>query len=110
MAAERERRRGRPPLEGRRDEILDAAVDVMAVRGIEGTSLATLAVELGLSTYALTYHFGSKEGLLQAIALHVEEHLRREFDGLSQLEDRSVGGLVRGYWATYGKSGAAGST
>lgn len=104
------RRRGRPPLDGRREEILDAAVEVMAYRGIEGTSLAQLAEELGLSTYALTYHFGSKEGLLVAIALHVEAHLRTEFAGLTDLGDLSVGALVRGYWQKYGESGAAGST
>lgn len=95
---------------GRREEILDAAVEVMAVHGIEGVTLAQLAEELGLSTYALTYHFGSKEGLLAAIASHVEEHLKSEFQGLSNLGELSVGSLVRGYWATYGESGASGST
>ncbi|MET3961513.1 AcrR family transcriptional regulator [Marmoricola sp. OAE513] len=104
------RRRGRPPLEGRRDEILDAAVEVMAARGIEGTSLAQLAEELGLSTYALTYHFGSKDGLLTAIAGHVETHLQQEFDGLAALGDPSARTLVTGYWAKYGRTGAAGST
>lgn len=107
------RRRGRPPLEGRREEILDAAVDVMAVRGIEATSLAQLAEELGLSTYALTYHFGSKEGLLVAIANHVGHHQRGEFSGLQEVLTPGtvdVGTLVRGYWSHYGESGAAGST
>lgn len=107
------RRRGRPPLEGRREEILDAAVEVMAVHGIEGISLTQLADELGLSTYALTYHFGSKEGLLVAIAGHVGHHLRGEFGWLNtvlEAGELNVGALVRGYWAHYGATGAAGST
>ena len=107
------RRRGRPPLEGRREEILDAAVEVMAVHGIEAISLNQLADELGLSTYALTYHFGSKEGLLVAIANHVGHHLRGEFGWLHEVLAAGtvdVGALVRGYWANYGESGAAGST
>lgn len=112
MSAE-PRRRGRPPLEGRREEILDAAVEVMAVHGIEATSLNQLADELGLSTYALTYHFGSKEGLLVAIADHVGHHLRGEFTWLHDVVETgevNVGALVRGYWANYGQGGAAGST
>lgn len=107
------RRRGRPPLEGRREEILDAAVEVMAVHGIEAVSLNQLADELGLSTYALTYHFGSKEGLLVAIADHVGHHLRGEFSWINDIVesgDLNVGALVRGYWANYGQAGAAGST
>jgi AcrR family transcriptional regulator len=47
-------KRGRPPLPGRREEILDAAVRIMSERGIEGLSLAQLAEALGFSTYALT--------------------------------------------------------
>lgn len=113
MSAEPQRRRGRPPIVGRREEILDATVEVMAARGIEGTSLSQLAEDLGLSTYALTYHFGSKEGLLQATAGHVVHHLQREFAGLQVLSgagEVNVGDLVRAYWETYGRSGAAGST
>lgn len=105
-----QRRRGRPPLVGRRDEILDAAVGVLSARGIEGLSLAELADAVGLSTYALTYHFGSKEGVLVAVALHVEQRLQKEFKDLARLEETTVGSLVRGYWTGYGDVGAAAST
>lgn len=105
-----DRPRGRPPLVGRRDEILDAAVDVLARRGIEGLTLAHLAEAIGLSTYALTYHFGSKEDVLSAVALHVEKRLQREFTELAKLQDVTVGSLVRGYWTGYGDVGAAAST
>lgn len=104
------RRRGRPPKVGRREEILDQAVEVLAGRGVEGLTLHELANGLGLSTYALTYHFGSKDGILEAVALHVERRLQTEFAALAALEDVSVEGLVRGYWAGYGEVGAASST
>ncbi len=105
-----ERTRGRPPLVGRRDEILDSAVEVLVRRGIEGLTLAGLAEAIGLSTYALTYHFGSKEGVLGAVALHVEKRLQRDFTALARQEAASVGSLVRGYWTGYGDVGAAAST
>jgi AcrR family transcriptional regulator len=76
-------KRGRPPLPGRREEILDAAVRVMSERGIEALSLAQLAEALGFSTYALTYHFGTREELLAAVAEHVETRLQAEFGAIA---------------------------
>lgn len=104
------RRRGRPPKVGRREEILDQAVEVLSERGVEGLTLAQLAGSLGLSTYALTYHFGSKDAVLEAVALHVEQRLQKEFAALAAMTDVDVAGLVRGYWTGYGNVGAAAST
>lgn len=104
------RPRGRPPKVGRREEILDQAVDVLTVRGLEGLTLAGLAQALDLSTYALTYHFGSKDGLLEAIVLHAEQRLQKEFAVLAAPTEASVAGLVSGYWEGYGHVGSAAST
>lgn len=103
-------KRGRPPLTGRREEILDAAVLVLAERGIERLSLAQLADALGFSTYTLTYHFGAKDDLLAAVAEHVEDQLQAEFaDLISQpgLTHRDLPELVRRYWATSQQPGAS---
>jgi AcrR family transcriptional regulator len=97
-------KRGRPPLAGRREEILDAAVLVLAEHGIENMSLAQLAEALGFSTYALTYHFGSREDVLAAVAEHVEARLQAEFAVLTGL---SMPDLVRRYWATTREPGAS---
>jgi AcrR family transcriptional regulator len=100
-------RRGRPPLAGRREEILDAAVLVLAEHGIEKMSLAQLAQALGFSTYALTYHFGSREDVLAAVAEHVETRLQAEFAELTGPPGLSMPDLVRRYWATTREPGAS---
>ena len=99
-------KRGRPPLAGRREEILDAAVQVLGERGIENLSLAQLAQALGFSTYALTYHFGAREDVLAAVAEHVETRLQAEFAELTGQPGLTMPDLVRRYWATTREPGA----
>jgi AcrR family transcriptional regulator len=107
-------KRGRPPLPGRREEILDAAVRVMSERGIEALSLAQLAEALGFSTYALTYHFGTREDLLAAVAEQVETRLQTEFGAIAAATgpgpavDELVA-QVRRYW-TANQGPAAGNS
>jgi AcrR family transcriptional regulator len=99
-------KRGRPPLAGRREQILDAAVQVLGERGIENLSLAQLARALGFSTYALTYHFGTREDVLAAVAEHVETRLQAEFAELAGQPGLTMPDLVRRYWATTSGPGA----
>jgi len=60
LASKRERRRKG---ELTREAILDRAVDLASVTGLEGLSIGTLAQETGLSKSGLFAHFGSKERL-----------------------------------------------
>ena len=48
----------------RRDEIVRAAVEVIAERGYRGASLAAVAEKVGLSQQGLLHYFPSKEDLL----------------------------------------------
>lgn len=50
-----------------RQEILDAASRIMAVRGYAGTSMSVLAQESGLPKSAFYHHFQSKAGLLSEV-------------------------------------------
>src|SRR5271154_3690532 len=100
-------KRGRPPLPGRREELLDAAVRVMSERGIEALSLAQLAEALGFSTYALTYHFGTREELLAAVAEHVETRLQAEFGAVAAATGSAAAEPAAGSAAT-GAAGEAG--
>lgn len=59
-------RRGRPGYD--RDGVLAVAVQLFNEQGYDATSVADLAVRLGLSKSALYHHFSSKEQLL-ALAL-----------------------------------------
>lgn len=57
---------------GRRQQLLDAAIDHVAEHGLTDLSLRRLAGELGTSHRMLSHHFGSKEGLWVAIVREVE--------------------------------------
>jgi AcrR family transcriptional regulator len=61
---------GDPTLDGRRERgrrtresILQAAVDIASVEGLEGLTIGRLATALGMSKSGLFAHFGSKEEL-----------------------------------------------
>jgi AcrR family transcriptional regulator len=59
-----------------RERLLSAAVDKAMQGGITGLSLRELAAAIGTSHRMLLYHFGSKEGLLKAVSLAVEQAQR----------------------------------
>ncbi|WP_103355997.1 TetR/AcrR family transcriptional regulator [Amycolatopsis sp. CA-128772] len=50
-----------------REDILDAASELMAARGYDGTSISALASASGLPASSIYWHFGSKEGVLKAV-------------------------------------------
>ncbi len=70
----------------RRREIVDAASRVFARYGYTGGSLRQIAEDVGVTTAALTRHFGNKEGLLQAVLDHWEGDNISFFDGAHGLE------------------------
>jgi TetR/AcrR family transcriptional regulator, regulator of biofilm formation and stress response len=49
----------------RRDRIIDAALDVIAERGVNGTSHRTVAVRADVPLGSMTYHFESMDELLR---------------------------------------------
>ena len=55
---------------GARDEILDAAVDRIATEGIDGVRIARIAMDAGVSTSLVHYHFESREALLAEALEH----------------------------------------
>ena len=59
-----------------RDRLLAAAVAQSMRSGIADMSLRELAAAIGTSHRMLLYHFGSREGLLNAVARAVEEGQR----------------------------------
>jgi AcrR family transcriptional regulator len=59
-----------------RERLLAAAVDQAMRGGIADLSLRELAAAIGTSHRMLLYHFGSREGLLTAVARAVEEAQR----------------------------------
>jgi AcrR family transcriptional regulator len=62
-----------------RDRLLAAAMEQAMRGGIADLSLRELAAAIGTSHRMLLYHFGSREGLLVAVARAVEEAERARF-------------------------------
>lgn len=58
-----------------RHRTLDVAIESFGTRGVDGTSLDNIADELGVSKQTVLYHFGSKDGLLEAAIDHAANEL-----------------------------------
>jgi AcrR family transcriptional regulator len=81
-----------------REDLLQGIVADVAVNGISDRSLRELATAVGSSHRMLLYHFGSREGLVEAIVAEVE---RSQRDVLLELvaETTDPSELVRRLWA-----------
>jgi TetR/AcrR family transcriptional regulator len=55
--------------------VVDAALVAFAGRGYEATSLDALAADLGIRKQTILYHFGSKDGVLDAVIDHASQQL-----------------------------------
>jgi AcrR family transcriptional regulator len=77
----RARRRPAPHAETQ-DRILDAAERLFAERGIDAVSIRSVLAAAGLNVSLAHYHFGGRDGLIEALLRHrfgpiTEERLRR---------------------------------
>jgi AcrR family transcriptional regulator len=105
-----------------RAKLLDAAIDHIARHGGADRSLRALAADLGTSHRMLIYHFGSKEGLLTAVAQEVEARQRAALAGLDpaqagrefwrRLTDESLRANEKLFFQLYGQAlgGTPGTT
>ena len=85
-------RNRQPRGDRRRQQILDAAVELFAAKGYRGTGVAALAERVGMTATGMLYYFGSKERLLQEV---VAERDRRDVLGLDSLTLSSLRELGR---------------
>lgn len=65
--AEKKHRRRRADGELSRERILDAATEVAAERGYEGTSIALVSKKCGLPASSIYWHFKDKDDLIAAV-------------------------------------------
>lgn len=84
------------------ERILDVAERLFAEQGLDGTSLRAITREAGVNLAAVHYHFGSKEGLLDALvarcAGEVGASRIAELERLSSRPDPAdVPSLLRAY-------------
>jgi AcrR family transcriptional regulator len=66
-----DRGRGAPRRSVRAD-LLQAAVELFAREGSRGTPLAAVAERIGVTTPAITHHFGSKARLLMEVVEYTD--------------------------------------
>ena len=57
----------------RRDELLDAAEEVLCDQGSAALTLAAVADRAGVSKGGLLYHYGSKEALIKGMVERLKE-------------------------------------
>lgn len=70
--------------------ILDAAERLFADEGVEGTSLRQITREAGVNLASVNYHFGSKEGLVEAVfARRLDPLVASQLAALDALEARA---------------------
>jgi AcrR family transcriptional regulator len=67
MAEKKQHRRRRADGELSRERILDAATEVAAERGYEGTSIALVSKKCGLPARSIYWHFNDKDDLIAAV-------------------------------------------
>ena len=80
--------RQRKPAATRRREIADAALDIIADRGLPGFTSVAVARRVGLSDGALFRHFPTKRAIVGAVIERVEEELAagQDADGGDAIE------------------------
>lgn len=95
---ERPKRRRRTPESARR-AILDAAGRRLTHDGPDGLRLQSIAADLGISHSSILHHFGSREGLLEALSQDAFDALDRDLlailESSASGEERTAGLLER---------------
>lgn len=65
-----------------KEQITHAAIHLFGARGVDATSLQTIADDVGITKQAVLYHFPSKEALHDHIMNVLLDHWERELPGL----------------------------
>lgn len=91
---------GRPST-GARERILEGCLDVLKESGYAGLTIARVAAAAGESKALVSYHFGSKDGLVAAAGRELGDEITREvLDGLrgATTVEGITGGAAGALW------------
>jgi AcrR family transcriptional regulator len=89
------------PSSGARERILAAGLEVLKHDGYAGLTTAKVAARAGQNKALIGYHYGSKQGLVAAVARQVTEQITTEvLEGLGEPRTAAelVEGVVAGIW------------
>jgi AcrR family transcriptional regulator len=93
-------KRGRPST-GARERILEGCLEVLKASGYAGLTIAKVAAASGESKALVSYHFGSKDGLVAAAGRELGQEITREvLDGLegATTVEEIVSGAAGALW------------
>ena len=79
--------RGKDPTfteQARREQIVDAAIAVLAREGYAKTTFARIAEQAGISPGLITYHFGTRDDLFTAIGQTIDQRLDAAMAGRAE--------------------------
>ncbi len=83
----------------RRDDLIEKALDDVLEHGLAGLSLRPLAERIGTSARLLVYHFGSKEGLLEALMEALQARTQKAFLEADAHSEMAAGnGVMLTFW------------
>ena len=91
---------GRPPT-GARERILAAGLEVLKRDGYAGLTTAKVAARSGENKALISYHFGSKDGLVKAVGREVGHAITHEVVqdlGRPEEVEELVRGVLAGLW------------
>ncbi len=77
-----------PRGEQARQQLLAAAIELFGELGVKGATTRDIALRAGQNIAAITYYFGSKEGLYQAVAQWIADYLQQGFQPLLEEIER----------------------
>ena len=76
----------------KKDQIIQAAIDLFAEKGFEGTSIRELAARADVNLAMVNYYFGSKEKLFEAM---VEQKANSTLAQLEEIESSNAGEMEK---------------
>ena len=87
------------PRQSARERLLDAVIEHFATEGLGDQSLRHMADAVGSSHRMLLYHFGSRDGLLLAVAQEVEARTQGELASRCSVPAGPPTTMIRHVWA-----------
>lgn len=80
-------------------DLLDRMTDYLIEHGLSDVSLRPMADALGVSTYKLVYHFGSKDEMVERALGHASDRQIAEVRSwLERSPSATVGDIMNAYW------------
>jgi AcrR family transcriptional regulator len=87
--------------DGPRRDLLVAAYELIAQKGLEGLRTRDIVARAGLNISTLHYHFGTKEALLAAVVVFVADKFAGQGDGLAPSPEATLRGHFERTQATF---------